>query len=62
VYLTFERLELGYVLLRQPDSEAGVDRWACPIPLIARFEARIMSWDEHLEYDAEEVRRMGASA
>jgi hypothetical protein len=32
----------------------------CPIPLIARFEARIMSWDEHLERDAEDIR-LGAS-
>jgi hypothetical protein len=57
---TFERLELGYVLLRQADPDGGVDRWACPIPLIPRFEKRIMSWDDHLQRDAEELRRVGA--
>ena len=59
---TFERLELGYVLLRHPDPDGSFDRWACPIPLIARFEARIMSWDQHLERDAEEIRRIGANS
>jgi hypothetical protein len=50
------------VLLRQADAQTGTDRWLCPIPLIARFEKRIMSWDEHLERDGEEIRRTSAKA
>jgi hypothetical protein len=57
---SFERLELHYMLLRQPGPDGGLERWSCPIPLIARFEARIMSWDEHLERDAEDIH-LGAS-
>lgn len=53
---SFERLELGHVLIRDADPD-GPDRWKCPVPLIARLEARTMSWDEHLERDADEVRR-----
>jgi hypothetical protein len=49
-----ERLELAYVLLRQ-SSDDGPDRWACPVPLIARFERRVMSWEDHLERDADEL-------
>jgi hypothetical protein len=54
--LCLERLELGYVLLREPDPKGGPDRYRCAIPLIPYFESRIMSWNEHLESDADEIR------
>ena len=53
--LCLERLELGYVLLREADAN-GPDRYRCTIPLIPYFESRIMNWDEHLERDADEIR------
>ncbi len=56
--LSLERLELGYVLLRAPDPKGGADHYGCSIPLIPYFESRIMAWDEHLELDADELRRM----
>jgi WD40 repeat protein len=55
----FARLELGYVLLHQ--HEHGVDRWICPVPLIARIEARAMTWDEHLKHDVKAIRLAGAT-
>jgi len=54
--LCLERLELGYVLLREADAKGGPDRYRCPVPLIPYFESRVMSWDEHLESDADEIR------
>jgi|CZKU01.1.fsa_nt_gi hypothetical protein len=52
---SFERLELGYVLTRE-EAKEGADRWTCPVPLLKRFEERIMSWDDHLERDAGQLR------
>lgn len=54
--LSLERLELGYALLREADPKLGLERYRCTIPLIAYFESRIMTWDEHLERDADELR------
>jgi WD40 repeat protein len=56
--LSLERLELGYVLLREVDRKGGPDRYGCVVPLIPYFESRIMPWDEHLERDAEELRHI----
>jgi len=52
----FERLELGYVLARRRDPSGERDVWIVPVPLVARYEARIASWDEHLARDAEDHR------
>jgi hypothetical protein len=49
----FARLELDYVLLR--GTGGGIEQWRCPVPLIARCEARAMTWQEHLTHDAQSV-------
>jgi hypothetical protein len=49
----FARLELDYVLLRR--IEGGGEQWICPVPLIARCEARAMTWQEHLANDAQSI-------
>jgi WD40 repeat protein len=59
--LSLERLERGYVLVRQSDG-SGQDQWCCPVPLIVRYERRPFMesgkpWDEHLRRDAEELAR-----
>lgn len=54
--LCLERLEFGNVLLREADPTGGPERYRCPVPLIPYFESRIVSWDEHLDRDADEIR------